>query len=166
MVIKILEYLKQTKNDIVKEFHTRFENLLWKIPRSHHLEDKYLAYLYTNALLMHLGFLLSKNGPRTIQEAYHMAIKIDENIFLFKREHLFTPEIKVDDPKDTPDALSLERLVSLEIFVGKIQEKREQVIDQQEVEERDPNEGYQSYEEEKEFTSASTKDNEDLVEEQ
>jgi hypothetical protein len=29
----------------------------------------------------------------------------------------------------------------------------------------DPNEGYQSHEEEKEFTHPSTKDNEDLVEE-
>jgi hypothetical protein len=54
----------------------------------------------------------------------------------------------------------------LEIFVSKFQERREQVIDQQEVEEKDPNEGFQSHEEEQEFTHASTKDNEDLVEEQ
>jgi hypothetical protein len=47
-----------------------------------------------------------------------MAIQIEANISLFKGEHLFTPEIKVDDPKDTPDTLSLERLVSLEIFVS------------------------------------------------
>jgi hypothetical protein len=165
MLIKILEYMKQTKNETVKEFHTRFENLLQQIPRSHRPEDKYLVYLYTNALLVQLGFLLSEKGPRTIQEAYHMAIQIEENISLFKGEHLFTPEIKVDDPKDTPDTLSLERLVSLEIFVSKFQERREQVIDQQEVEERDPNEGFQSHEEEKEFTHASTEDNEDLVEE-
>jgi hypothetical protein len=138
-----------------------FENFLQQIPRSHHPKDKYLVYLYTNALLVQLGFLLSKKGPRTIQEAYHMAIQIEANISLFKGEHLFTPEIKVDDPKDTPDTLSLERLVSLEIFVSKFQERREQVIDQQEVEERDPNEGFQSHEEEKEFTHASTEDNED-----
>jgi hypothetical protein len=68
---------------------------------------------------VHLGFLLSKKRPRTIQEAYHMAIQIEANISLFKGEHLFTPETKVDDPKDAPDALSLERLVSLEIFVNK-----------------------------------------------
>jgi hypothetical protein len=30
-----------------------------------------------------------------------MAIQIEENISLFKREDLFTPETKVDDPKDT-----------------------------------------------------------------
>ena len=114
---------------------------------------------------MQLGFLLSKKGPRTIQEAYHMAIQIKENISLFKGEHLFTPEIKVDDPKDTLDTLSLERLASLEIFVNEFQERWEQVVDQQEVEERDPNEGYQSHEEEQEFTHASIEDNEDLVEE-
>jgi hypothetical protein len=105
--------MKQTKNETVKEFHTRFENLLQQIPRIHCPEDRYLTYLYTNALLVHLGFILSKRGPRTIQESYHMAIQIEENISLLKGEHLFTPGIEVDDPKDTPDTLSLERLVSL-----------------------------------------------------
>jgi hypothetical protein len=41
----------------------------------------------------------------------------------------------------------------------------EQDIDQQEVEERDLDEGFQSHGEEQEFTHASSKDNEDLVEE-
>jgi hypothetical protein len=56
--------MKQTKNETVKEFHTRFENLLQQIPRSHRPEEKYLVYLYTIALLVQLGFLLSKKGPR------------------------------------------------------------------------------------------------------
>jgi len=160
MLLKRLEYMKQTKNKTAKEFHTRFENLLYQIPRSHHPRHKYLVYLYTNALLAHLGFLLNKKGPKTIDDAYHMAIQIEVNIFLFKRKQIFPPETKVDDPKGTLDTLSLERLVSLEIF-----ERREQVIDQHEVGERDPNECFQSHEEEQEFTHASTKDNEDLVEE-
>ena len=111
--------MEQTKNKTAKEFHTRFENLLQQIPRSHRPEDKYLFYLYTNALLVNSGFILIKKGPSSIQEAYCMAIQIEENISLFKGEHLFTPETKVDDPKDTPYALSLEILVSLEIFVTK-----------------------------------------------
>jgi hypothetical protein len=74
MLIKILEYMKQNKNETVKEFHTRFVNLLQQVPRSHRPEDKYLVYLYTNALLVKLGFLLSKKSPRKIQEAYKMAI--------------------------------------------------------------------------------------------
>jgi hypothetical protein len=165
MLIEGLEYIKQIQKETVKEFHTRFEKLLHQIPRSHHTEGKYLTYLYTNALLVHLGFLLSRKGPRSIQKAYCMAIQIEANISLFKGEHLFTPETKVDDPKDTLDALNLERLVSLEDFVSKFQERREQVIDQQEVEEKDPNEGFQSHEEEKEFTRASTEDNEDDIKE-
>jgi hypothetical protein len=67
-----------------------------------------------------------------------MVIQIEVNISLFKQEHLFTSKTKVDDPKDTPDAFSLEILVSLEKFVSKFQERREQVISQQEVEENDP----------------------------
>jgi hypothetical protein len=165
MLIKRLEYVKQTKNEIVKEFHTRFENLLQQIPRSHRPKDKYLVYLYTNALLTQLGFLLDQKEPRMIQEYYHMAIEIEANISSPKEEHLSTPEIKVDDPKNTLDTLSPERLASLEIFVSKFQERWGTIHDQQKVEERDPNEGYQSHKEEKEFTHASTEDNEDLVEE-
>jgi hypothetical protein len=138
---------------------------LQQIPRSHHPEDKYLIYLCTNALLVQLGFLLNEKGPRTIEEDYHMAIQIEENISLFNGEHLFDPEIKVDDPKDNPDTLSMEILVSLEIFVSKFQEIREEVVDQQEVEERYPNEGFQSHEEEQEFNHDSIEDNDDLVEE-
>jgi hypothetical protein len=95
-----------------------------------------------------------------------MAIQIEANISLFKGEHLFTPRIKVDDLEHTLDALSLERLVSFEIFFSKFQERREQVIDQQEVEERfHIDECYQSHGKEQYCTHASRKDNEDLVDE-
>ena len=49
-----------------------------------------------------------------------MAIKIEANSSLFRKGHPFTP-----------DAFSLERLVSLEIFTENSQERREQVINQQ-----------------------------------
>jgi hypothetical protein len=62
MLMKILDYMQQTKNDIVKEFHTRFEKLLQQIPISHRPEDKYLVYVYTNALSGQLGFLSMKRG--------------------------------------------------------------------------------------------------------
>jgi hypothetical protein len=117
-------------------------------------------YLYTNALLVHLGFLLNKKGPKTINDAYYMAMQIEENISLSKRKHIFSLGTKVYDPKGTPDTLTLERLLSLDIF-----ERREQVINQQEVEESDPNEVFQSHEEGQEFTHASTEDNEDMVKE-
>jgi hypothetical protein len=64
MLLKNLKYIKQIENEMIKEFHTRFENLLYQIPRSHHLGNKYLIYLYTNALLVNLGFLLNKRGQK------------------------------------------------------------------------------------------------------
>jgi hypothetical protein len=88
------------------------------------------VYLYTNAFLVHLSFLLNKKGPKTLKEAYKMALEIEANIFLFKKGHPFTP-----------DAFSLERLVSLEIFTKNSQERREQVINQEDedlVEELEP----------------------------
>jgi hypothetical protein len=154
MLLKRLKYIKQTENETVREFQDRFENLLGKIPRSHHPEDKYLDYLYTNALLLNLRFLLSKKGPKTIHEAHNMAIDIKENISLSKKGHLFTP-----------DTLSLERLVSLKTFTDNFQEIMEKDIDQQGVEEKGLNEGFQSHEEEQAITHASTEDNEDIVEE-
>ena len=81
--------------------------------------------------------------------------------YLFvKKNHIFSLETKVEDPKGTLDTLILERLISLDIFEG-----REQVINQREIEESDPIEGFQSHEEEQEFIHASTEDNEDMVEE-
>ena len=59
-----------------------------------------------------------------------MAIKIEANISLFRKGHPFTP-----------DAFSLEKLASLEIFTKNSQERREQVFNQQNedmVEELEP----------------------------
>jgi hypothetical protein len=117
ILLKRLEYIKQTENETIRKFQDRFENLLYQIPRSHHARDKYLVYLYTNALLVHLGFPLSKKGPKTLHEAHNMALEIEANISLSKGGHVFTP-----------DTLSLQRLVSLENFTGDFQENGEQVI--------------------------------------
>ena len=59
------------------------------------------------------------------------------------------------------DALALQREGLRSSPVKEDQES----IKQQELEERLPDEGYQSHEEEQEFTHDSTKDNEDLVKE-
>jgi hypothetical protein len=83
-----------------------------------------------------------------------MAIDIEENISLSKEEHLFTQ-----------NTLSLERLVSLKTFTNNFQERREKDIDQQGVDEKGFNDGFQSHEEEKEITHAYIDDNEDMVEE-
>jgi hypothetical protein len=54
-----------------------------------------------------------------------MATQIEDNISLSKRKHIFSLGTKVDDPRGTPNSLSLEILLSLDIF-----EIREQVINQ------------------------------------
>jgi hypothetical protein len=100
MLIKILEYMKQSKNKTVKEFHTRFDNLLQQIPRSHCPEDRYLDYLYTNALLVNLGFLLSKKGQEQSKKLItwlYKSSKISsysrENTSLLQESNLMTPKI-------------------------------------------------------------------------
>jgi hypothetical protein len=70
ILLKRLEHIKQTENETVRQFQDRFEDILYRIPESHHPEDKYIVHLYTNALLVHLGFPLSKKGPRTLDEAH------------------------------------------------------------------------------------------------
>jgi hypothetical protein len=123
-LLKELEYAKQTENETVRDFRDRFDRLLYQIPGNHHPEDKYLMYLFTNALLVHLGFLLSKKRPKTLNEAYNMAMRIEVNISLSKGKHIFSLGTKISDPKGTPDNLGLERLVSLETFTVDFQEER------------------------------------------
>jgi hypothetical protein len=89
-LLKRLEYVKQIENETVTDFEGRFERFLYHIPRIHYLGDKYLVYLYTDALLVDLGFLLNKMGPKTIYDAYYMARQIEENISLSKGKHIFS----------------------------------------------------------------------------
>jgi len=58
-----LQYAKQGEIETVWNFWNRFESLLYQLPGDHFPEDKDLVYLFTNALLVHLGFLLSKKNP-------------------------------------------------------------------------------------------------------
>jgi hypothetical protein len=130
-LLKRLQYTKQVENETVWNFRNRFESLLYHLPRDHYPEDKDLMYLFTNALLVHLGFLLSKKNPKTLHEAGNMALQIEENIFLSKTKHVFSLGNKINDHEDTSDTLSLKKLVSLENFTTDFQEEGEQVIDQQ-----------------------------------
>jgi hypothetical protein len=69
-----LSGIKKSENETVWEFHTRFEKLLLQIPERSHPGKEYLTFLYTRAVSGQSGFLLDEYGPRTIQEAYDMAI--------------------------------------------------------------------------------------------
>jgi hypothetical protein len=125
-LLKELEGIRQTESEIVKDFGSRFERLLYQIPQSHRPEEKYLSYLYTNGLQGHLSFLLSKKNPKTLAEAHRMAIRIEKNLSLTKPNSI--------------DILNLIKLVSHENFED-TQEKGEQIVDQQNEdidEEREP----------------------------
>jgi hypothetical protein len=116
-LLKELEGIKQTESEVVRAFGARFQRLLFQIPQSHRPEGNYLVYLYTNGLQGHLSFLLNKKNPKTLAEAHNMAVQIEKSLFMTKT--------------DAMDTLSLIKLVSHGNFVEDTQERREQVLDQQ-----------------------------------
>jgi len=58
-LLRGLECIKQTEDEIVRVFGVNFQRFLYQIPESHRPKDKYPVYLYTNGLLGHLSFLLN-----------------------------------------------------------------------------------------------------------
>jgi hypothetical protein len=157
MLLQRLMHIKKVENEVVKDFHANFNRMSQKIPRIHRPVSKFLRVIYIREFLEQSNFFLDKRNPTTIQEDYDMATKVEDNILSSKVEFFFAPQVKIDDPKDTPETLSLERITSLEIS-----KRWEQEIDLKETKERDLDKGYQSHDEEKEFTHDSIK--EDLVE--
>jgi hypothetical protein len=127
VLLKRLEDIKQTENETLRDFQGRFENTLYQIPKSHPPEDEYIVHLYTHALLVHLGFPLSKRGPRTLNGAHSMVARIEQNISLSEIRYLFTS-----------GTLRMESLVALENFIVDVQEEGEQAMDQHTVEELEP----------------------------
>jgi hypothetical protein len=90
VLLKIFEHIKQTENETLFKFQSRFEGTLYQIPASHRPEEEYVAHLYTHAILAHLGFPLNKRAPKTLNEAYGMAKEIEQNIFSSEIKDLFT----------------------------------------------------------------------------
>ena len=139
-------HIKKVENDVIGEFHTRFQKLSWQLPRTYHPRPQFLIFLYIMELSGQSKFPLDKNGPSSIQEAYDMATYVESNISSSKGERSFVSEVNIGEPKDTPDIPK--RIPFLEISVEEFLKGLEQEIDQQEVEERDLDEGYQSHGEE------------------
>jgi hypothetical protein len=116
-LLKELEDVKQAESEIVRDYCARFRKSLYQIPHGCRPEDKYLVYLYTNGLQVHLSFLLNKKKPKTLPEAHKMAMQIERSLFMTKT--------------DAVDTLSTMKLVSHETFVEDAQERRKQVFSQQ-----------------------------------
>ena len=124
VLLKNFKHIKQTENETLFNFQSRFEGTLYQIPVSHHPEKEYVVHLYTHAILAHLGFPLSKRDPRTLNEAYGMAKGIERNISLSGIKDLCTS-----------GTFSMESLFSLKNFVDNFQEEGEQTIIQHRVDE-------------------------------
>jgi hypothetical protein len=116
-LLKELEDVKQAESEIVRDYCARFRKSLYQIPHGCRPEEKYLVYLYTNGLQVHLSFLLNKKRPKTLPEAHKMAMQIERSLFMTKT--------------DAVDTLSMMKLVSHETFVEDAQERRKQVFSQQ-----------------------------------
>jgi hypothetical protein len=124
-LLKELEHIKKAKNETVRDFHDRFENMLYHIPESHHPEERYLVHLFTCALLGYLSFPLNEIAPRTLDEAYYMAAVIEHKISSFDIGGLFTLSI-----------VNGENLFTLESFVIDIQEEGEQTTNRRGIAEK------------------------------
>jgi hypothetical protein len=61
---KNFEDIKQSENETLFDFQSRFEGTLYQIPASHRPEEEYVVHLYTHAILAHLGLPLSKRPQR------------------------------------------------------------------------------------------------------
>jgi hypothetical protein len=88
--------LWKQENGTIREFHTRFETLLQKIPVSHHPKNDFLVNIYTKAFIGQLGYLLRDNNPQTIHEAQELATKIEDNLHSSKIEPFSNPRVKMD----------------------------------------------------------------------
>jgi hypothetical protein len=96
LLLKGLEYIRQTEDETIKSFRVRFQMLLYQIHKIHCPKDKYLMYLYTNALLGHLSFFLNKKGPKTLAKAQNMAMRIELNLSLSKGKHFSSLWTKIN----------------------------------------------------------------------
>jgi hypothetical protein len=97
MLLTRLNTLWKQENETIREFHTRFETMLQKIPVSHHPANNFLVYIYTKAFTSQLGYLLGdKKKPQTIQDAQELATKIEDNLHSSKIEPFSNPRAKID----------------------------------------------------------------------
>jgi hypothetical protein len=96
MLLTRLNSLWKHKNESIREFHTRFETLLQKIPASHHPNGDYLVHIYTKSFNGQLGYLLRDKNPQSIQEAQELDTKIESNLLLSEIEPFANSRGKMD----------------------------------------------------------------------
>ena len=100
MLLTRLNSLAKYENESIREFHTRFETLLQRIPASHHPKDDYLVHIYTKSFNGQLGYLLRDKNPKSIQEAHELATKIEGNLLSSKIEPFANPRGRIDTKQE------------------------------------------------------------------
>jgi hypothetical protein len=96
MLLTRLYGIAKRENESIREFHTRFEAALQRVPPSHQPKDDYLVHLYTRSFNGQLGYLLRDKNPQSIQEAQELATKIEGNLLSAKIEPFANPRAKID----------------------------------------------------------------------
>jgi hypothetical protein len=96
MLLTWLYGISKRENESIREFHTRFEAALQRVPPSHQLKDDYLVHLYTRSFNSKLGYLLREKNPQSIQQSQEIATKIEGNLLSAKIEPFANPRGKID----------------------------------------------------------------------
>jgi hypothetical protein len=130
MLLTRLNNLAKYENESIREFHTRFETLLQRIPTSHHPKDDYLIHVYTRSFNGQLGYLLRDKNPQSIQEAQELTTKIEGNLLSSKIEPFANPRGRIDTkPKIVRNA---EPTSDLCTNIAKLQASMDGIIKNQE----------------------------------
>ena len=100
MLLQQLTEIGSNENETIREFNTRFDKLLQRIPRNIFPERDHLIFLYTKAFPGHLGFMVKDKIPKTLEEAKELATKIEANIFSCKVEPFIAPNTEAGPTQD------------------------------------------------------------------
>jgi hypothetical protein len=95
LLIRLNKLVKQ-ENEIVREFHDKFETLLQNIHLSHQHSASFLLFIYTKAFIGHLGYLLRDTNPQRIQEVQELATRIEDNLSSSRIEPFSAPRVRMD----------------------------------------------------------------------
>lgn len=88
--------MKKKENESVKEFDTRYENLIKQIPNDIFPKDGVVLLQYTNAFEGKFGFMLRDKSPKTLVEAQEYADEIEQNLLASKVEPFHAPHSKAE----------------------------------------------------------------------
>ena len=72
--------IKRLLNEYVVEFNTRFQKRMYKLMQPMQDDDKVCLITYLNAFDGKILYQLRDKDPRTLREAFRMAINVENNL--------------------------------------------------------------------------------------